>query len=94
MTDHINWQFSGIENAARVRAKMKGTTYEGSIEWIKHLSACYEGNPTYIESGGVCLTIWHDSFGKPNAKVTISVYGVANLLGVWKLHDSEKGSTQ
>ena len=94
MADYINWEFSGIENAARVRAKMRGTNYRESIEWIKSLSTHYKDDPTYIESGGVCLTIWHDSLGMPHAKVTISVYGVANLLGVWESHDSEKETTQ
>lgn len=80
----IVWKYSGIENAARVRAAMgRGATYEGGLEWIKWLgSQCRVGG--YCESGGVCVHLWQDETDlSVHAKVTLSVYGVAIHLGVW-----------
>lgn len=80
----IIWKYSGIENAARVRSAMQSYTYEGSLEWIKWLgSQCRVGS--YCESGGICVHLWQDETDlSVHAQVTISVYGVAQMLGVWE----------
>ena len=80
---NINWQYSGIENAARVREALKLGSYEGSIAWIQGLAQrCSVGS--YCESGGICVHLWQDTADMSvHAKVTVSVYSVAKLLEVW-----------
>ena len=80
---HINWKYSGLENAARVRAALLGHDYAASLDWIRGLAQrCQVGS--YCESGGICVHLWQDeSDYSVHAKVTISVYSVAKHLGVW-----------
>ena len=82
----INWQYSGIENAAKITANLQGYgTRESWIETIKNIAGgAYKGKPTYVETYGFCVTIWHDENDMPHAKVTISVYSVAKKLGTWE----------
>lgn len=82
----IDWKYSGLENAARVIAKQKG--FGNCESWCDNIRAtannAYTGKPTYVETNGFCVTIWHDANDMPHAKVTLSVYGIAKEMGIWE----------